>query len=102
MAAPFNAVVGQVINLSIVAKDQSGNIIPLPAVDSPPTWTSNHAVDAITAAADGLTATDNCVAAGTDTVGLNVVVGGKSFAASMPLTVAVPPPVLTSVDIVAA
>jgi hypothetical protein len=102
MAAPFSAIVGQTIDLSIIAKDQSGNMFPLPTPDSPPVWAvGNPAVDTLTPAADGLTATDLCVTAGTDTVSLTVVVAGVSFAASMPLTVAAALPVLTSVDIVA-
>lgn len=103
MAANFPAVVGQPVKLSIVAKDQDGITIPLPTTDSPPVW-SNTAptVDAIAAAADGLTAVDTCLSVGTDTVGLTVIVGGKTFTASMPLTVSKPPSVLTSVDILAA
>jgi hypothetical protein len=106
MAAPFSAVDGQLIHLSIVVKDQHGNVMtPTPAPDSPPVWANtNPTLDVLTIAADGMTGTDQCVVgqSGADTVSLSVVYKGVTHSASMPLTVTLAPPVPTSVDIVAA
>jgi hypothetical protein len=95
--------VGQSLPLSIMFSDQNGspmNVTPVP--DSPPTWTNTTAATGgITPSADGLSASYAGVAAGTDTINLSVVVGGKTFAASIAVTVAAAAQVLTSVEIVA-
>ena len=99
MALTLN--VGQQVQLSLSYLDQNGQ--PMTVMpDSPPSWSAgNPATDALTVVADGSSAIDVALAAGTDTVGVTVVVGGRSFAASLALTVAPPPQVLTSVEIVA-
>lgn len=95
--------VGHTANLSIEYLDQDGNpMVTAPAPDSPPSWTnapSDPSVDTFTPSADGLTATLVANAAGTDTVSLTVLVGGKSFPASLAFTVSAAPQTLTSVRI---
>jgi len=102
MAAEVTMVVGHTDNMSIVYLDQHGNpMLVTPVPDSPPTWTqTDSTVATLTVAADGLTASEQAVAAGSDVVSLTVVVGGVTFSASLPVTVTAEPQVLTSVDIV--
>ena len=101
MALTMN--IGQSVALSIAYLDQNGQPMTVqPTPDAPPTWTAGDpAVDTLTVAADGNSATDLALAAGADTLTLSVTVGGKTFGATLALTVVPPPQVLTSVEIVA-
>lgn len=91
---------GQSLPLSIAFLDQNGQpMAPTPAPDSPPAWTSSG--NDLTVAPDGLSAVLKPTAAGADTVTLSVTVGGKTFSATLAVTVAPIPQVLTSVEIVA-
>lgn len=102
--AAVNTVGGAPLALAIAFLDQHGNpMSTAPTPDSPPTWTNTTPADeTLSVAADGLTCQATAVAAGTDEIDLTVVVGGKSFAASLAVTVAAEPQVLTSVEIVPA
>lgn len=102
MAQTLN--VGQTDELSIVFLDQNGQpMATSPTVDAPPGWSNtDSATDSITVSADGLTATLTALAAGTDSVNLTLAVQGKSFSASLDVTVVPAPQVLTSVEIKAA
>jgi len=92
--------------------DQNGApMSPTPTPDSAPAWTnSTPATETIAVSTDGLTCTVTPVAAGDDTVSVTVVVAGKSYSATLGVSVvaavAPPPPppsgqVLTSVGIIA-
>lgn len=101
MAAPITITVGQTATLSIVYLDQHGAPMLVPPVpDSPPTWTqTTPATATLTPSGDGTSATEVALAAGSDTVSLSVLVSGKTFSASLPVTVSAEAQVLTSVDI---
>jgi len=73
MAAAVTMVVGHTDNLSIVYLDQHGNpMLVTPIPDSPPTWAqTDPSVATLTVAADGMTASEKAVAAGSDVVSLN-------------------------------
>lgn len=97
---------GHSVDCSIVYLDQNGNpMLTAPASDSPPAWTnapSAPGIDTLTVSPDGssaVLATNAADAAGSDTVSLVVVVGGKSFAASLGIAISAAPQVLTSVAI---
>ena len=76
-------------------------MLTTPTPDSPPTWTNTTpASETLAVAADGETATATAVAAGTDAVNTNVIVGGNTFTATIAVTVSAQPQVLTSVQIV--
>lgn len=96
--------VGQTLPLSIEFLDQDGNpMMPTPAPDAPPTWQqTSPATESLTAALDGLTASTTGVAAGGDTVHLNLTVGGIPFSATLDVTVeaVAPSQTLTSISIV--
>lgn len=102
--ATVNTVGGPPLSLAIAFLDQNGQpMATTPKPDSPPAWSNTTpASETLAASADGLTCTDTAVAAGTDTVNLSVVVGGKTFSASLNVTVSPAPQVLTSVEIVPA
>ena len=95
--------VGQTTPLSIRYLDENGQPMPTdPTPDFPPVWSqTNTAVDLLTPAADGLTASAKGVVAGSDTIKMDVSVGGKSFSATLDMTVNAVAPVPTSVEIVA-
>lgn len=102
----LNMTVGQTDGLTIAFLDQNGQpMATTPTPDSPPVWTaSTPATDTLAIAADGLSAVDTAVGAGTDTVTLAVVVGGVTFNAQLDVNVTAPAPpaqVLTNVAIVA-
>lgn len=101
MAAPITFSVGHTATLGIVYLDQHGNpmLVP-PTPDSPPTWAhATPATATLTPSADGMSATEAGVAAGSDSVSLSVTVGGLVFSATLPVTVSAEPQVLRSVDI---
>ncbi len=98
--------VGQSLPLSIEYLDQDGKpMLVLPALDGAPSWANTTpAAATLTAAPDGLSATELGVAQGTDTVRVRLFVGGAQFDATLDVTV--PAPVstgqtLTSIGIVA-
>ena len=101
MATSLN--VGQTVPLSIKYLDQNGaEMVPTPTPDAPPAWAqTNSAAALLTASADGNTATAKGTLAGDDVVQLDLAVGGKSFTATLDLTIVAAAPVLTSVEIVA-
>jgi hypothetical protein len=93
--------VGHTVSFSILYLDQNGNpMLVAPVPDSPPVWSdSTPATGTLVVAANGQSAVETALAAGGDTVSLTVLVGGKSFAASVGLTVAAAPQVLSTVAI---
>ena len=95
--------VGHLIDFSIQYVDTAGNPMLTPVTpDSPPVWTNvPSAADTFVASADGLTAVLTATAAGTDTVGLTVIVGGTTYTASDLITINAPPQTLGGVAIVA-
>lgn len=101
MASSMN--VGQTTALSIEYLDQDGKpMATIPTADSAPVWAqTTPATEQLVPAADGLTATAKGLAAGSDTIQLTVVVGGKTFQATLDMTVNAAAQVLTSVGIVA-
>lgn len=101
MSSPVNVSVGHTVSMSLLFLDQNGNpMIVTPTPDAPPAWTDTApATGTLTAAANGLTATEIAIAAGTDTVSVALAVGGVSFSASVAIDVAAAPQVLTSIAI---
>jgi hypothetical protein len=98
---PVTVAIGHVVNFSIIYLDQQGNpMLVTPTPDSPPVWTDAPSpAGCVTFASTGSTATDTAVAAGTDTVGVTVTVGGVAFSASLGVVVSPAPQVLTSIEI---
>ena len=100
MTAPITLNVGHSAALSIEYLDQNNNPLPAPVPDSPPVWSNVALTTAtLTVGPGGQTATEAAIAAGTDTVNLSVVVGGKTFTTLLGVTVQPAPPVLTSIQI---
>jgi hypothetical protein len=103
MGQPATVNVGHEVICTIMYLDQNGNpILTTITPDKAPVWTdtpSASGVDTNTVSADGSTDVVNALAAGSDTVGLSVVVGGKTFTDSALLTITPAPQVLTSVSI---
>lgn len=97
--------VGQSLPLSIAFLDQNGDpMIPTPALDADPSWSQlSSMTDTLTASGDGMTATAMALAAGTDTVRVQLSVSGQSFEATLDLTVEAvePTQTLTSIQIIA-
>lgn len=93
--------IGHTISLAVIFLDANGNpMLTAPTPDSPPAWTdTTPATETLAVAPSGLMAVATPVAPGTDTVSLTVVVGGKSFAATLAVEVDPAPQVLTSVQI---
>jgi hypothetical protein len=93
---------GQGLSLSIAFLDQKGNPMATPVVaDAPPAWTNDATIETLTVAADGMTADTVSIAVGADKINLAMKVGGADFSASLDVTVADVPQVLTSIQIVA-
>jgi hypothetical protein len=101
--ANVNVNVGHTVSMTIVFLDQNGNPMLTPVTpDATPTWTdTTPATGTLTPSADGLSATELAVAAGTDTVTVSLAVSGVSFTASQGIVVAAAPQVLTSIAIAA-
>jgi len=77
-------------------------MLTTPTPDSAPVWTdTTPAIGTLTAAPDGLTASEVAVAAGSDTVSVALAVGETNFSASIGVTVQEAPQVLTSISILA-
>lgn len=95
--------VGQTDNLTLAFLDQNGKpMANNPTVDSPPSWSNTSGTaESVGPASDGLSAVLTALAEGTDTVNMTLSVDGKSFSASLDVTVEAAPQVLTSVEIVA-
>lgn len=93
--------VGHKLELAIMFLDQNGNpMLTTPTPDTAPTWANTTpATEVLTPAASGLTAEGIPAAPGSDTVTLNVTVGGVAFTATLDVTVTASPQVLTSVGI---
>lgn len=101
-AAPVTVSVGHQINCTIEFLDQNGQpMLTEPTPDAVPVWTlgppATPPVDALTVAANGLTATDAALAPGADTISVDLKVGGVDFAASVGVDVTAAPQVLTSI-----
>ncbi len=99
----IDVTVGHKVSMTLVFLDQNGNPMLTPvAPDAVPTWSdTTPATGTLSAGADGLSASELAVAAGTDVVNVSLAVGGVAFAASLGITVAEAPQVLTSVSITA-
>ena len=93
---------GHGIDLAIAFLDASGNpMITPPTPDATPSWTqTTPATENLSVDPGGLTAHTRSIAVGSDSIGLSVVVGGATFAATLAVNVAAPAQVLTSVAIV--
>jgi hypothetical protein len=92
--------VGQTSTLSIHYWDATGAEITAPVLDSPASWSqTTPATDTLTASADGNSATVVGLAAGSDTVQVQVMVGGKQFSATIDVTVAASAPALDHITI---
>jgi hypothetical protein len=93
--------VGHSVDFSIVFLDQNGNpMLTTPVPDAPPTWSdATPATGTLVPAANGLTASEKAIAAGSDTVTVALAVGGTNFTASIDVTVEAAPQVLTSIQI---
>lgn len=101
MAATNTVGAAAPLGLAIGFLDQHGNPMQVnPTPDSPPTWTNTVPADeTLAVSADGLTCAATAVAAGADEIDTSVIVGGKTFGASIAVTVVAQPQVLTSVVI---
>lgn len=94
--------IGHTIAMSIAFLDQHGNpMIVDPKTDAAPVWTnSNPPVETVVAVLDGMSAVATPLTVGSDTISLNLVVGGVKFAATLDVNVIPEVQVLTSVAIV--
>jgi len=103
MGQPATVSVGHMVTCTLEYLDQNGNPMLTPVTpDSPPVWTdapSAPGVDTNSVSADGLTDVVSALAVGSDTVGVTVIVGGKTFTDSTLITITAAPQVLTSVQI---
>jgi len=99
--ANIDVTVGHKVTMNLVFLDQNGNpMLTTVTPDAVPTWTdTTPATGTLTAGADGLSATELAIAAGTDVVNVSVTVGGVAFAASLGITSTAVPQVLTSIQI---
>jgi hypothetical protein len=100
---PLNVVVGDTVGFAIAYFDQNGNpMVTTPTPDSPPTWSdTNTAVGDLSQSADGTTAQESIVGAGTDSVSVNLTVGGVAFTAELTITAsAATTQTLSSIEIV--
>lgn len=97
---------GHEVDATIVYLDTNGNpMLTAPTPDSPPSWTnapSAPGIDTLTVSPDGssaVLATNVTDANSSDTLGLSVTVGGKTFTASLAIAISAAPQVLGSVAI---
>lgn len=104
MGTPATVNVGHQVVASYVILDQNGQpMLTQPTPDSPATWTdtlSVPGVDTNAVSADGTQDVITAAAPGTDTVGVSVTVGGKTFTDSALLTVTPAPQVASGVSVV--
>jgi hypothetical protein len=98
--------VGHKASAVLLFLDQHGNpMLGETVPDFSPTWSNSPGsppVDVLKTSADGLSAEIDAIAEGQDVLGVTVVVGGKSFSASVGITVSPEPQVLSGVAIVLA
>ena len=90
----FDLPLDHTAHLSLTVVDSKGNpISPQPAFDAPPSWTdTTPATETLAASADGLTVTLTPLVVGADTVSVSCAVGGKSFTASLDVSVSAAAP----------
>lgn len=103
MASPVTVVVGHQVACTYTILDQNGApMLVQPSLDSPAVWTDTPApagADTNAVSADGTTDVVTAVAAGADTVGLSVTIGGNTFTDSLLITIAAAPQVASGVVI---
>jgi len=99
--------IGHIVTNTIEYLDQRGNpMLTVVTPDVAPAWTFDDATgqpiggDTLIVSADGLTAKVRAADAGTDTLGLSVTVGGKTYQASISIEIDPEPQVLGGVQIV--
>lgn len=94
--------IGHTIAMSISFLDQHGNpMLTDVKADAAPVWTNlNPAVETVVAPPDGMSAVATPLTVGSDTISLNLTVGGVKFAATLDVNVVPEVQVLTSVAIV--
>ncbi len=94
--------IGHTIAMSISFLDQHGNpMLTDVKPDAAPVWTnSTPAVETVVAPPDGMSAAATPLTVGSDTISLNLTVGGVKFAATLDVNVVPEVQVLTSVAIV--
>jgi len=99
---PVTVSVGHEVICALEFDDQNGNpMLTPPTPDSPPTWSDSATpASAFTFTSSGVTATDVANAAGSDTISVSVSVGGVAFNATLGVTCAAAPQVLSAVRIV--
>lgn len=97
--------VGHTVTNVLQYFDANGNpMLVTPTPDTPNVWTDSGSaasppIDTEAVSTDGNTQTVKATAAGTDLVGVTVVVGGKTFAGSVEIDISPAPQVLTSIGI---
>ena len=103
MGTPATVNVGHTVTCTYIITDQNGNpMLVQPPLDSPAVWTdapSPSGADTSAASADGTTNVVTAAAAGSDTVGVTVIVGGSTFTDSVLLTIVAAPQVASGVVI---
>ena len=104
MGQPATVVAGHEVIATYVVTDQNGQpMVTQPPLDAPASWTdtlSVPGVDTNAVSADGTQDVIQAVAPGTDTVGVSVTIGGKTFTDSALLTVSPAPQVASGVQVV--
>ena len=104
MGTPATLNVGHTATCTYQVLDQNGNpMLSQVTLDSPAQWTdtpSPAGADTNVVSADGTTDVVTAVAAGSDTVGLTVTIGGKTFTDSVLLTISPAPQQASGVEIV--
>ena len=103
MATPVTVNVGHTVVCTYTILDQNGApMLVQPPLDSPAAWTDTPnpaGSDTNVVSADGTSDVVTAVATGADTVGLSVIIGGKTFTDSLLITIAAAPQVASGVMI---
>lgn len=103
MGTPATVNAGHQVTATYKILDQNGQpMLTQPALDSPAVWTDTPSPSGATTnvvSADGTTDVVTAVAVGSDTVGLTVVIGGKTFTDSALITITPAPQVASGVQI---
>jgi hypothetical protein len=101
MGQPATVNVGHQVVATYQVLDQNGQpLLTQPTLDAPAAWTDTPSVtgvDTNVVSADGTQDVVTAKAAGTDTIGVSVTVGGKTFTDSTLLTVTPAPQVASGV-----
>jgi hypothetical protein len=104
MSAPVTVSVGHEVICTYQVVDQNGNpMVTQPPLDKPATWTDTPQPSGSTSnavSADGTTDVVTALAAGQDTAGVSVMIGGKTFSDSCLVSVTPAPQVATDVQII--